>query len=66
MNKLVWKLLRQHIRPTDRFFSRQPLRYADCIAERTILSGRTPHFHTGRQLHEEELYHRHQKNQYTR
>lgn len=39
MNRLVWKLLRQHISVGQLAgFSRQSLRHDDCIAERTILS----------------------------
>lgn len=66
MNRLVWKLLRQHISvgQLTGFFLANLFGMNDCTVEHTILSRCAPYFHAGRQLYEKRIYHRYQKNQY--
>ena len=65
MNRLVWKLLRQHqYRPVDPLFPAANL-FGMLIVLLSVQFYRDvlPRFHAGRQLHEKELYHRHKENQ---
>ena len=68
MNRLVWKLLRQHISvgQLTGFFLANLFGMMIVLLSIQFYQDVLPFFHTGRQLYEKRIYHRYQKNQYPR